>query len=174
MSSVIVVALLLTFLSFISLLFIYIGKKQKRKDMNQFLIRFSELGILYNLTFSSQEIMQYAAIGLDGIHRMLLVLTGNNESTAFNQLVNLRDVKTCYVKKEYGTIKAGIKQNKLAEYLKKISLCFELKWGKDPVEVVFYHEVTGGVNQIKAMEEKAKYWEAILSKMLKSPLKEAA
>jgi len=34
--------------------------------------------------------------------------------------------------------------------------------------------MTDDVYQLKEMEEKTKHWEAILSKMLKSPLKEAA
>ncbi len=142
--------------------------------MKQFLKRFSELGTYYDLTFSSQEILQDAAIGLDGIHRKLLVLAGNYEKTAFDQLVDLRNVKACFVKKEYGKIKAGRPDNQLEEKLEKISLCFELKSGNPPVEMVFYHHETGDVYQIREMNEKARHWEAILSKMLKSPLKEAA
>ena len=142
--------------------------------MNQFLTRFSELGSLNNLTFSSQEIFQNSAIGLDGVHRRLLILSGRNETTASNKLLHLTEVKSCSVKKQYGTINAGFKYNKLERHLEKLSLCFEFKDNRDPVEVNFFDHITGDVYQLKDMEKKAKHWEAILSKMLKSPLKEAA
>ena len=174
MSSVIVAAILLCFIAIAILFFVWIEKRKNQKQMNQFLTRFRELGSLHNLSFSSQEILQHAALGLDGVHRMLLILIGSSESTASNHLINLRKVKTCFVKKQYGTISAGLKDDTLEQYLEKLSLCFEIKNGESPVEVVFYDHSSGDLYQIHEIEKKAKHWEAILSKMLKSPLKEAA
>ena len=175
MSSVLVAAVLVGFVTSIALLFIQIEKRKNRKHMNQFLTRFSELGALNNLTFSSQEILEDAAIGLDGVHRKLLILNGSNETTASNKLLYLNEIKTCTVKKQYGTIGAlGLKNNKLEQYLEKLSLCFDMKNGREPAEVAFFHHDTGNIYQLKELEEKAKHWEIMLSKMLKSPLKDAA
>ena len=174
MSSIVVALVLVSSIIIISLILVQVEKKQKRIGLNQFLARFGEFGTLNKLTFSSQEIMQYAAIRLDGIQRKLLVLTGNNESSAFNQLIDLRDVKTCTVKKQFQSVNVGKGQSKLGQHLETISLCFESKWGKPQIEVLFYHYITGNVSQIREKEKKARHWEAILSKMLKGPLKEAA
>jgi hypothetical protein len=175
MSTVFVAVALLGFIVLVTLLFTTIEKRKKRASMNQFLNRFIELGSLNNLTFSSQEILKDAAIGLDGIHRRLLVLYGNHETTFRHRLFHLSDVATCSVKKQYATVNApGSKNNTVDQYLEKIMLRFEMKSGEEPVEVNFYHHVTCDVYEIKDMAEKAKHWEAILSKMLKSPLKAVA
>lgn len=142
--------------------------------MNNFLTRFNELGALNNLSFSIREIMQHAAIGLDAIHRKLLILKGSNEKTACNQLIELKDIKTSFLKKQYGIINAGSKHKKLEHFLETISLCLEQKGKETPVEIVFYDHTFGNNNQIKAMEEKAKYWEVIINTILKSHVKQAA
>lgn len=174
MSTILVAAIIVGFLALYIVLFTKNENRKKRKGRNQFLSRFSELGSFNNLTFSSQEILKDAAIGLDGVHRKLLVLIRSNETTFSNQLLNLSDVKACTVKKQYGTIYAGSKKNALDYYLEKIALCFEFKNSQEPVEVVFYHHISSDIYEIKEMSEKAKHWEVILSKLLKSPLKEGA
>ncbi|HEU4470939.1 MAG TPA: hypothetical protein VFR58_07650 [Flavisolibacter sp.] len=174
MPEVLIAAVLLGFITAMTLFFIRIEKQKNKRHMNQFLTRFSELGLVNGLAFSSQEILQQAAIGLDGIHRKLLILTGNSPSTASNQLISLEEIKSCSVKKQYGTIRPGVNASNLDQYLEKISLCFELRNGKAAAEVVFYHHTTGNLFQVGEMDEKARHWETILSKMLKSPSREAA
>jgi hypothetical protein len=175
MSTLIVALILLCFVAGITLVFIQIEKQKKRRHLNRFLARFSEQGTRNNLTFSSQEILHDAAIGLDGVHRKLLVLSGEDEKSFNNYLISLNDIRSCVVKKQYGAIETtGLKNEKMEHFLEKLSLCFELKNGADPVEVIFFHYLTGNVYQMEEMEEKARHWEVILSKMLPRPLNEVA
>lgn len=172
MSTILVAAILVGFLAFFIVLFTTNEERKKRTRRNQFLSCFSELGSLNHLTFSSQEILKDTAIGLDGVHRKLLVVTRNNEATFSNQLLNLNEVKTCAVKKQHGTVYAGSKKNPMEHYLEKVAIHFEFRNSQEPIEVVFYHHISSDVYEIKEMSEKAKHWEVILSKLLRSPLKE--
>jgi hypothetical protein len=175
MSTLLVAAIPIGFIAISILLFIQSENRKNRKHMNQFLTRFTELGSLNNLTFSSQEILQDVAIGLDGVHRKLLILRGSNKSTASAQLLHLSELKSCSVKKQYGPIHAvDLKKNKLEQYLQKLSLCFERKDNKEPVEIDFFHHNTSSAYSPEKLEKKAKNWEAIFSKILKYPTKEAA
>ena len=157
------------------LLIISHEKRKKRAHLNQFINRFMALGSLHNLNFSSQEMLKDAAIGLDGRHRKLLILIGKHESAFNHHLFHLNDLKSCTVREHYGIYNSSSLKNKLSErYLEKLMLRFEMKAVQDPVEVDFYNHVTNSVYEIKERTERAKHWETILSKMLKSPLKEVA
>ncbi len=141
--------------------------------MNQLLNHFSELGSEYKLNFSSQAILKDCVIGLDGVHRKLLILSSDNP---FNyELIDLNDVKYCSVKKIYGTINVGaLKDKKLDQYLQKIILCFEFKTQRQPIEVAFYGHIDNHIYQAAELEQKAKDWESFLSKMLGSTVKKIA
>jgi hypothetical protein len=170
-----VIAVFLGCTALATLLFIQHEQQKNKKDMNQFLTRFRELGSLHHLVFSSHEKLHHAALGVDGIHRKLLLLTTGNETPDAEYLVDLDEVKSCFVKKHYGSIRAaGLQHKKLDQYLKKISLCIEFKNGRPPVEALFYHNAFANIYQARKMEKKARHWETMLSKMLKNPVKEAA
>ena len=141
--------------------------------MNQLLHHFSQTGSQHNLSFSGQEILKDVVIGLDGVHRKLLVME-RLPGDAFNSFViDLNEAKSCSVKKEYGTINGGdLKVQRLEQYLQRITLHFAL-CDKPPAEVVFYKHFENHIYEIAELESKAKHWEAILSKML-APMKKIA
>lgn len=170
MSTVFVAAVLV---GLAAVLFTVKENKRKRSRRKRFLTRFSELGSLNNLTFSGQEILKDVAIGLDGVRRKLLVITKDNETVFNPRLLDLRDVKSCSVKKRYGTVEAaGFRRREREHHLEKIALRFEFKDRRQPAEVPFYHHVTGGPYEVKEMNAKARRWCVLLSKMLRNPLKE--
>lgn len=140
--------------------------------MNKLLNYFRQIGVKHQLNFSSQEILLNCILGLDGIHRKVLIVAQEQDYYT-SSIIDLDQVKNCTVKKLYGSIKVGqLRKRRLEEYLQKIVLHFELKKGQ-PVEVEFYHHVNNHVYQVLELEQKAKYWEAILSKM-QSPEKNIA
>ena len=166
MSTFIVAGILIGIIIAICLLIYFIDKKEKRKHMKQFLKEFSELGSNYKLSFSSQTIQRESVIGLDGIHRKVLILN-IIKSPVEHHLIDLDEVKSCTVKKTYGSInKGGLKDRKLEQYLEKVSLCFEFKTSKGAIAVSFYSSLEDYVHQAPELEQKAKDWEVILSKML--------
>ena len=172
MSSVFVAAILVGSLVAICLLLIGIHNKHKREAMNRILKHFSQLGTENNLSFSSHELLSNCILGLDGMNRKILVVT-REDNYYGSFIINLDEIKSCTVKKVYGTIKVGdLKNHKLEQYLKKIVLHFELHQ-KLPVEIVFYKNLDNHIYETQELECKAKHWEAILSKMQK-PLKNIA
>lgn len=173
MTTISVAAIIIAFIAAVSLLLISINNKQKRIAMKQLLQRFHQLGSDHNVTFSSQEMLKDSLMGLDGLRRKLLIV--RKDGHQFQSLVlNLDEVKTCSVKKQYGTIFSGdMPTNKLDQYLEQIILHFELHPDQPPVEVLFYHHYLNHVFEIAELERKARHWEAILSKIV-APLKKIA
>lgn len=172
MSTLLVAAILVGSVVIICFLLIGIHNKHKREAMNNLLKHFSQLGSQNNLSFSSQEILNHCVLALDGLNRKIVVVT-KEENYYDSFIIDLNEIKNCTVKKIYGTIKAGdLKGHKLNQYLEKIVLHFEL-YCKPSVEIVFYKNIENHIYEAQELEQKAKHWEAILSKML-TPLKNIA
>jgi hypothetical protein len=171
MSSIIVAAIVVGSVVAICFLLINVHNKHKREAMNSLLKYFSQLGTENNLSFSSQEVLKDCIVGLDGIRRKILVVT--REDGFFGSfIIDLNQVKNCTVKKIYGTIKASdLKSRKLDQFLEKIILHFDLN--KTAVEIVFYRHFVNHIYEVPELEQKAKHWETILSKM-QMPIKNIA
>jgi len=164
MSTIIVAAILVGSVIAICYFLISIHNKHKRKAMNTLLKHYSQMGTEYGLNFSGQEILKNCIIGIDGINRKVLVVRKENELYV-SQIIYLNKVKSCSVKKIYGTIKANdLKKHQLEQYLEKIILHFEIS-DQPPVEVIFYQHVDNHILEALEMELKAKNWETVLSKM---------
>lgn len=175
MSTLLVAAILIGIVTGICLLLVTIDKRVKRKHMNQLLQRIQALGAKHQLTFSSQELLHNYVIGLDGVHRKLSVIHAPDAMQCDAAVVDLAEVKRCSVKKQYGTISSGaLKQQKLDSYLERIVLCLELKDEKAPVEIPFYQHLENHASQSQELEQKAKRWEVILSKLVPAPAKQIA
>lgn len=172
MSTYIVAAIVIGSVVGICLLLISIHNKHNRKAMNKLLNYFSQLGIENDLNFSSQEILKSSVLGLDGVQRKILVV--QREDGFFGSfIIDLREVKNCSVKKVYGTINVGdLKKAKLEQYLEKIVLHFDLH-DNSSAEIMFYKHVENHPLEALELEQKAKNWDAILSKM-QVPLKKIA
>ena len=174
MSSLIVAAILIAFVAVCCLLFVFISNKHKNKAMSDLLNKISEVGTENKLSFSSHEILKDSIIGADGIQRKILFVKKLNFEIYQDYLIDLEEVKSCSVKKVYGSIKAGKKNEKsLEQYLENIFLHFEFN-NKDPFDISFYDHTENNIYQLKEMEFKAKHWERILSKMLKASTKKIA
>jgi hypothetical protein len=170
METLLISAILVGAVAAIFLLLVWLDKKHKRQAMHQLLQAFSQAGSNHNLSFSSQEILKDTAIGLDGIHRKVLVLRRSTDVAFESLLIDINEVKSCAVKKEYITVSnSDLKTERPERYLGNISLHFELQ-NKPPVEIVFYKHFNSHIDEIAELEIKAKYWEAILTKMF-TPIK---
>lgn len=175
MSTLLVAAILLGIVTGLCLLLVTIDKRSKQKHMNQLLQRIHTLGAKHQLTFSSQELLKNYVIGLDGVHRKLSVIHAPDATQCDAAVVDLADVKRCSVKKQYGTITGGsLKQQKLDSYLERISLCLELKDEQQPVEILFYQHLENHAGDSLELEQKARRWEAILSKLVHTPVQKTA
>jgi hypothetical protein len=174
MSTIIVAAILIGFIAIFCWLLMSIHHSQKRKHMNQLINRFSKIGSENNMTFSSQEILKDCILGLDGINKKLLILKNKDKNSFTSTIIDLKEVKICSVKKQYGAIAGGaLQNNKIETYLENILLHFERE-NASPVEVVFYNYIENYNSEISDLTQKATHWETILNKMLKPQLKKIA
>lgn len=167
MSTLFVAAIIIGLVAAVCMVLASLDKKQKRKILNELLQRFSQLGSDHNLRFSSQEVLTNAVIGLDGLHRKLAVLQKRSETDFSGWVIDLNEIRSCSVKRHYGTIGAGDLQTKKPEqYLEKIVLHLVFSDGRDHAEVTFYNHIDHVIYQIRELEDKARHWELALSKML--------
>lgn len=173
MSTIIVAAVLVGIVAAICFLVVHLDKKQKRSAMNRLLFAFHKAGSEHNLTFSSQEMLNDSIIGLDGVHRKLLVLERTAHGVFNSFVIDLNEVKSCLVKKAYGTTGGSSQEGARPEqYLQSISLHFTLA-DDPPADVFFYKHFENNIYQMAELESKAKHWEDILKKMF-APMKKAA
>ncbi len=132
-------------------------------------------GTKSNLNFSSCEFLKDTLLGLDTANRKLLIIRGIQASKYEEVVVNLDEVKSCSLKKVWGTIKAGdLKRRKLEQLLDNISLHFEFGGQKEPVEIPFFQYLQNDISKRSELDKKAKHWGLMLSEMLKAPDREIA
>lgn len=166
MPDIIAAAIMAGVIIAICLLLVHIEQKQKRKAMNRILGRVNYLESKYNLGFSSQEILKHCIIAMDGLRRKILVIHNDENAAPSFVLIDLNEVKCCSVKKQYGTIEGGaLKKRPLEQYLQSMVLYFELENNKPPVDVLLFDYRRNHVSEIRELEEKAKRWETVISKM---------
>ena len=171
MTTLIIAAAMAAVITAIFLLIISFDKKQKRSAMNIFLNRLSQAGSSNNLSFTSQELLNDTAIGLDAPKRKLLILTRFKSGEYFNTIIDVDNIQSCLVKKGYGFINAGTsKTNKFEKHLEEIALHIEL-YDYNSLDILFYNYSDNSVSQAAEMEAKAKKWESIISTLLNSRFK---
>jgi len=145
----------------ISLILVRISNHHRKIKTQKMMHHFSQLGTSNALAFTSQEILQDVVIGLDGINRKLLILHNQHESFEW-KVVDLAQVHNCSVKKVYLT--SGPAHAREA-HLDRLVLAIELKQGGGIMEVPFFTHSKNHIYQLAEMEQKAKYWVAVLSKL---------
>lgn len=166
MSTLLIAAALIAAIAGICLLLISINNKQKRNAMNNFLNRLSQAGSSNNLSFSSQEILNDIAIGLDGQRRELLVLSRFKNGDYFDLTIDINNVQSCTIRKKYGFIKAGdLKNGRLEKHLEEIVLHLEL-YHSGSTDIPFFNFIDNRPDEAAALENKARRWELILTKLM--------
>jgi len=175
MSTIIVAAILISVIVSISLFLVSINNKHRQKKTTELLNHFSKLGTENNLSFSSQEILENCIIGLDGIQRKLLILKQIDEDNYDSLLLDLNEVKSCSKKKIYRSVNIGTtKREKFDNHLDKIVLAFEFTDNRQPIHILFFESIANHIFTMSELEQKAKKWEVILSKMVKHNSKKIA
>jgi hypothetical protein len=164
MSTLIVAAILIASTILISLFFIYVNKKSDKKQKDKFLTLLTEAALRHNLSLSSQEFLSTGLIGLDGVKRTLLVIEFRNANSA--TCINLDEIKSCTLSKEFSSISFGSqKNNKIEKSITAIGIRFNLKKSNEPLFVSFYDSGFNSIYEITELETKARNWVSILSKM---------
>lgn len=125
----------------------------------------SKLGSLFNLTFSSHELLDGKIFGVDGIKRKILVVEENKWSHS-SYIIDLDEVKAISMKTVYNSIKPNeLRIRRLEEFLKTIHLQFEFKDGRDAIALPFFEHKRNNIADLPVLERKTKGWKMIFSKM---------
>lgn len=137
----------------------------KHKQRNKLLQQFKRLGASYKIRFSSYEVLHTTVIGLDDEQGKLLAVKKRTGATAVSRLIDLADIKTCLLEKQYGVPRAaGKKQGRLEQRLEKIFLHVMFYEG-DPLKITFYNHLVDPVMELTSLAGKAKHWEVMLSRV---------
>jgi hypothetical protein len=168
--STILIAIILAFIITVTIFMITPGAgSEKRKHMNKIFHRLSLLGSRHKLNISGQETLNDHLLGLDGLQRKLLILTGIKSGKQNARVIDLADVKNCFLIKEYRKEYSYSNELKLEIFMERIILRFEFSGRQQPVEVPFYQYNENDISQLSELAKKAKHWETLLSKMLHMP-----
>jgi hypothetical protein len=166
MSTIIVALIILFGVIGISTIFIYMHNQHLKKKKEKLLFCLNKIGSQHALSFSSQEELLDIVIGLDGLQRKLLIVEENNGRYDWN-IIDLEEVENCAVKKVYDSIDAGgLKRKLVEEYLRTIVLQFNFKNGKPPFDITFYKNIINNIHEMSELENRARKWQEMLSKML--------
>ena len=150
-------------LFFKSFLFFY---KNDRKNKVNLFRRLSHEGTANDLTFCSQEILQNKVIGIDGIHRKIMILEKINKS--YNcSIISLDEVQDCELVKNSGSLNTdNLKKFERERNLNAIALQFKFKNRVQPASIIFYDSLINSKRELVLLKAKAEYWSQMLSKLL--------
>jgi hypothetical protein len=166
MSTITTTFIIIGVLAAIIFLLVSINNKHQKRKRNRLLDQFSQAASENNLSLSNQQVLPDAILGLDVMNRKLLVLESEDDAYK-GTIINLDEVKSCSVKRQYLTTNAGTLKNRLMEeHLQKLVLEFSFKDEKRKIEIPFFHFNRNHIYQLKELEQKAKYWEDSLSQFI--------
>lgn len=146
-----------------SLILILIHNLRRQKKTERLLSGFDDAAAEFNLSIAKQEVLRNGVIGLDDVNNKLLFLelTGNKQD---GYLIDLDEIKSCTVKKTFGTFKNG--RTSIDAYVNTIALQLNYKNGAKPLVLSFYVKATDPVFEMRKRAEQAIEWQTLLSARL--------
>ena len=167
MSTAIVAVILISVVALIVVLLVVLNNRDRKKITLELLERFSKLAMQNELSFSSQEVLDNALLGLDGIQRKVLFISRTGSFRYESVLIDLNEMKACSVKNVYKIVKLGSGSKvKVEQLMDRIVLEFERGDGGEPIEIIFFQQMVHHFSIMKELEQKAKNWQSILSKLI--------
>ena len=167
MSTAIVAVIVVFVVALIVVLLVVLNNRDRKKITLELLDRFSRLAVENNLSFSSQEILENALIGLDGIQRRVLFISRTGVDEYASVLIDLNEMKSCSVRNVYSTVNIGTgKERKVEHLLDRIVIEFESRYNAEPIQLTFFQQMVNHFSGMKELEQKATSWESILSKLI--------
>lgn len=114
----------------------------------------------------NHEVVGAHVIALDASKRKLIFANTSPVSSSC-LIIDLNNLETCSIKKEYTSIDAGaLKNRKLYHFLKSVFLNLVFKNSSDTLALPLFNAQNEEVKNIEHLEAQAKRWESIISKVL--------
>lgn len=167
MSTILLATLLIAITAGIPIILITLSNRKKRREKSSLMAKFHEEGSKRGLSFSSTEQLSGILFGFDGLRQSILAYEYENEKNFHH--IDLSTVSKCTVKKEIETIHNGEgSKSSREQHLRNIELCFEFTGRRDPYSICYYHSNHNSIYEIVELEQKAKYWESFIGKMVRN------
>jgi hypothetical protein len=104
------------------------------------------------------------------LQRKLLIIE-ENYGRYYWKFIDLEEVQNCTLKKMYNSINTG---GLIKEYPRTIVLEFNFKNDKPSFDLAFYENMVNNIYQMPELEEKARKWQAMLSKIIAKQVEQVA
>jgi hypothetical protein len=174
MSSIIIAAILIAVVVIICMVLVTINNKHKKKMINGLVDHFNKTEQENNLTVSDRELLGNLVIGLDKVRRKVVVVK-KEDDTCDSLVIDLREIRSCSVKKIYKSVNMGTqKKERFENLVDKIVLEFEYTDKKEMLEVPFFESASNHLLEMSELEQFARDWEIIVSKSMTNKLKKTA
>lgn len=173
MTPITTILILLVFAAVIFRCLTFFSTRARKKKESSFK-QLSHEGAANNLIFCSQEMLQNKVIGIDGIHRKILIVEKikNNYNSS---LISLNEVQNCKLITKYKTSeKDDSKNSEAKKNLFAIELQFEFRNRAKTVSIMFYDSFVNSQRELVLLKAKAEYWSVMLSKMISRPVRVGA
>lgn len=173
MAPIPVILILLTVVSLFYISIPFFAPTSKKK-MENLLRKLSREGAANHLTFSSQEILQNKVLGIDGIHRKIMILE-KKEDAYYSSIISLDEVHDCQVVNNSDLInRNNLKKSRSESSPANLELRFDLNNHTQPVSIIFSNGITNSKKEFTFLKAKAEYWCVMFSKMLNSQIEARA
>lgn len=140
--------------------------RNSRKTREKLFLRLSEEGTTNKLVFCSQEILQNKVIGIDGIHRKIMILekVKNKFSTS---IISLDEVRNCELVTSCGSLnEENFRKLEAAKKSFSIELHFKFINSAHSRSIIFYDSLLNSKKELVLLKAKAEYWSIMFSKMV--------
>ena len=138
------------------------------------LCNISRLARRARLSISNQDEVGSNVIALDVVKRKLLYAKKAPAASSC-LIIDLNNLETCSIRKEYSGINAGeLRTKKLHHFLKSVLLKLVFKNGTGAVSLALFDAQKESLDNPEQLEAQARKWENLVSKLLPLPLGERA
>lgn len=165
MTTIPVMLILLAVVSLLYVLIPFLASTSKRRIEN--LVRkLSREGAANQLTFCSQEILHDKVLGIDGIHRKIMILEKKKDSYHYS-IISLDEVHDCQLVTNSNLMNNGnLKKMNATSYPATLELQFEFNNHTKPASIIFSNGIFNSKREFDFIKAKAEYWCTMFSKML--------
>lgn len=159
------ILILLAIVSVFYVLLPFLSSNSRRKKENLFR-NLSRQGAANNLSFCSQDIFQDKVIGVDGIHRKIMILEKKSDGY-YASIISLDEVHDCQLVTSRGLINnANFKKFGSANHSATLELQFDFNNHAQPASIIFSNGIINSRREFAFLKAKAEFWCTMFTKML--------
>lgn len=136
-----------------------------RKKKVKLLRHLSNEGAANNLVFCSQEIFKNRVIGIDGIHRKIMLIEKNDRDYQ-SSIISLDDVNECRMITKRNSQKQEHVTSESETETATVEIRFEFNNHSKPAFIRFGDGLIYSRKELEFLRAKAQYWCIMFSKML--------